>query len=58
VRVKVNPAPPPCWLLPLPSLAPPPQGQPALRHHVPEAPQLRPQGAGEEESGERPPQQR
>ncbi|XP_031717926.1 liprin-alpha-3-like isoform X4 [Anarrhichthys ocellatus] len=34
------------------------QGQFALWHHVPEASQLRSQGAGEEERGERPPQQR
>nr|XP_046270100.1 liprin-alpha-3 isoform X2 [Scatophagus argus] len=35
-----------------------PQGQFALRHHVPEASELRSQGAGEEERGERPPEQR
>ena len=34
------------------------QGQFALRHHVPEASELRSQGAGEEERGERPPEQR
>lgn len=34
------------------------QGQFALRHHVPEAPELRSQGAGKEERGERPPEQR
>lgn len=34
------------------------QGQLALRHHVPEASKLRSQGAGEEERGERPPEQR
>ena len=34
------------------------QGQFALRHHVPEAAELRSQGAGEEERGERPPEQR
>lgn len=34
------------------------QGQPALRHHVPEASELRPQGAGAAARGERPTEQR